>query len=235
MHHFPRPLLAYAAIALLHLTAIATGLSGAATATKPLLMLTLLWYWLPAAASAGKAGRWVTAALVFSLCGDVLLDMAKYRPERQSWFLAGLGAFLLAQLAYVAAFHLFPPRGKGLVQYHPWWLLPLLAYLISFFRTLWPGIPEALRLPIVLYGLAISTMVASAMNLGGRLPAPCYRLVVWGAMSFLLSDSLIGLSRFRPEAWGWPLPQLWIMLTYIAGQGLIVVGLRSALSPKPTA
>ncbi len=234
MHLFPRPLLAYATVALLHLIAIATGLSDAATATKPLLMATLLWYWQPFITSAGKAGHWVAAALAFSLCGDLLLDMAKRWPETQEWFLAGMGAFLLAQLAYVVAFHLFPPRGKGLVQYQPWWLLPLPAYLISFFWTLWPDIPQALRLPIVVYGLAISTMVASAMNLGGRIPAPCYRLVVWGAMSFLLSDSLIGLSRFRPEAWGWPLPQVWIMLTYIVGQGLIVLGLRCALSGRST-
>lgn len=232
MNHLPRPLLAYLAIALLHLAAVVGGLSWAASATKPLVMAALLWYWRSERGPAGTAGNWITAALLFSLCGDVLLDLAKYQPAQQAWFLAGVAAFLMAQLSYAVGFQRFPPRGKGLVQYHPWWLIPLLAYLITFFWTLWPGIPSGLRAPIVVYGLAISAMVASAMNLGGRLPASSYRLVVWGAMSFLLSDSLIGLSRFRPEAWGWPLPQFWIMLTYIAGQALIVIGLRSALSAR---
>ncbi|RMD75391.1 MAG: hypothetical protein D6818_01760, partial [Bacteroidetes bacterium] len=86
MNHLPRPPLAYLAIALLHLAAVVGGLSWAASATKPLLMAALLWYWRSErgpAGTAGTAGNLITAALLFSLCGDVLLDLAKYRPAQQ--------------------------------------------------------------------------------------------------------------------------------------------------------
>ncbi len=218
-----------------HLVATAMGIALLASLSKFLLMPALWWYWRADSRhrAAGRAYGGIALALAFSWVGDVLLDLARYRVEGgERWFLSGIGAFFLAQLAYAVSFHWFPPRGKGLLWYRPWWLLVLLAYLVSFLWTLWPGLPQGLRIPVVVYGGALCTMVASAMNLGGRLAADAYRMVVWGALSFLLSDSLIGLSRFRAEVWSWPQPQVWIMLTYLAGQGLIVIGLHRALTRR---
>jgi uncharacterized membrane protein YhhN len=50
----------------------------------------------------------ILAALVFSWCGDVLLQLNRFN---ELFFLAGLGSFLLAQVMYLIAF--FSTPGKN--------------------------------------------------------------------------------------------------------------------------
>ena len=40
----------------------------------------------------------------------------------------------------------------------------------------------------------------------------------YGAMLFMLSDSVLALARFRPRGLEIPLPKLWVMLTYYTAQ-----------------
>jgi uncharacterized membrane protein YhhN len=49
-----------------------------------------------------------------------------------------------------------------------------------------------------------------------------YQLVLIGAILFILSDSLIALSKFVVNI---PLSSLWIMATYVVAQYLIIQGL----------
>jgi uncharacterized membrane protein YhhN len=49
--------------------------------------------------------------------------------------------------------------------------------------------------------------------------------VFLGALLFMISDSLIALDRFGSDLLPLPWAGFWIMLTYIAAQYLIVVGM----------
>ncbi|BBP51470.1 hypothetical protein PHLH3_10960 [Pseudomonas sp. St386] len=150
---------------------------------KPMPVLALLG-WLHDAPPSDYR-RWISLGLIFSLVGDVLL----------AWpgdlFVFGLGAFLLAHLAYLKAYlsdcrrpALLPlalALGIGAV---------LLGILVS--NGLGP-----LLVPVIVYGLAISAMLWRALaRLGSGVPKRSAWLAAAGALAFVFSDSLIGINRF---------------------------------------
>jgi alkenylglycerophosphocholine/alkenylglycerophosphoethanolamine hydrolase len=150
---------------------------------KPLPVLALLG-WLHDAPP-GDFRRWISLGLMFSLLGDVLL----------AWpgdlFVFGLGAFLIAHLAYLKA---YVSDCRRLA------LLPLLLALgvgavllgILIFHGLGP-----LLIPVIVYGLAISAMLWRALaRLGSGVPKRSALLAAGGAVAFVFSDSMIGISRF---------------------------------------
>lgn len=124
-------------------------------------------------------GRWVLAGLVLSLVGDAILLSA-----RRSAFLAGLTAFLLAHLAYAAAFAplaLTPLRIAA----------PLAGALVLVLLWLWPRL-DGMRGPVVVYALVISGMLYLALGVGRT-------EVRLGALLFYLSDLFVARDRFvRP-------------------------------------
>jgi len=127
-------------------------------------------------------------------------------------FLVMVGCFLVAQVAYVAAF--WPFRRASVLTVRPRWLW---VYGVLVAAVLAACAPHAgpLLVPVVLYALCIGTMAVLATGLGPWVAA--------GALVFVVSDALIALGAFAP--W-WELPQqgFWVMLTYGAGQLLIVLG-----------
>ena len=150
---------------------------------KPMPVLALLG-WLHDAPP-GEYRRWISLGLIFSLGGDVLL----------AWpgdlFVFGLGAFLLAHLAYLKAY-LSDCRRPALV--------PLAAAL--FIGALLLGILVSnglgpLLVPVIVYGLVISAMLWRALaRLGTEVPKRSALLAAAGALGFVFSDSLIGINRF---------------------------------------
>lgn len=216
-------LITYLAIALLHLIAILIGWFWIATFTKPLLMPTLLVYFLSLVSTGGRRRwrAWAVLALLAAWLGDSFLLLANFYPAEQLFFLLGLGSFLITQLTYTTFFINWPDADRGILLRRPWLALPLLAYLAMFLWLLWPGIDPALRLPVAVYGLAITSMVAAAVNLKGLVPFSTYLLLLAGVLLFLFSDTLIGLTRFG-EGWDHlSLNSFLIMLTYISAQALI--------------
>ncbi|MDI3356588.1 lysoplasmalogenase [Pseudomonas sp. UYIF39] len=150
---------------------------------KPLPVLALLGWLHDAPPSEYR--RWISLGLIFSLLGDVLL----------AWpvdlFVFGLGAFLIAHLAYLKAYlsdcrrvallPLLIALGVGAV---------LLGILIS--HGLGP-----LLVPVIVYGLAISVMLWRALaRLGTDVPKRSALLAAAGAVAFVFSDSVIGINRF---------------------------------------
>lgn len=150
---------------------------------KPMPVLALLG-WLHDAPPC-EYRRWISLGLIFSVVGDVLL----------AWpgdlFVFGLGAFLLAHLAYLKAY-LSDCRRQALL---PLTLAlgigaMLLAILIS--SGLGP-----LLIPVLVYGLVISAMLWRALaRLGTDVPQRSAWLAAAGAAAFVFSDSLIGINRF---------------------------------------
>ena len=99
-----------------------------------------------------------------------------------------------------------------------------------FLSTVLPKVASALQIPILAYGLTILTMLLTALNRWKSVEKTSFQWVFIGAILFVLSDSLIAISRFvQPFA----MSGIAIMLTYAAGQFLIVEGvLKGMMSDK---
>lgn len=123
-----------------------------------------------------RLGALVLAALVLSAAGDLCL-LGRGRPV----FLAGVGAFLLAHVAYAAA---FAPGARP----SPLAALALGAIAAGALRWLWPHL-GALRSAVLAYVAAISAMVLVALGSGRP-------LVQLAAGLFYASDLAVARDRF---------------------------------------
>jgi uncharacterized membrane protein YhhN len=172
----------------------------------PALLVSSLWA-IPTVRS--RIALWGTLAIVFSWFGDVLLAS-----PGDSGFLIGLGSFFLAHVAYLVLIlrHLALKRRRWLVA------SPAAAVAVVWwggFVLLLAPYAGSLLIPIALYGLVLAAMATAAWLAN--------RLVAIGAMFFLASDSILGLSMFVPNFDFWQIDVV-IMLTYLLGQTLIAGG-----------
>jgi uncharacterized membrane protein YhhN len=153
--------------------------------------------------------RWLVTALLLSALGDFLLAL----PVLSFSFMGGLGAFLLAHLAYLRV--LVPLAGDTRAH-----RLIACGAMLGVAGTLlvrfWPNL-GALMVPVVLYVGVLAAMVCSALV--ARLPTPWAAL---GALCFAASDMMIGIARFLVPFESF---QLGIWWTYAAAQVLLVAGL----------
>lgn len=186
---------------------------------KPLataLIALRLWH----AVAASTQRSWLLAGLGLSWLGDVLLMWPA------DLFLGGLIAFLLAHLCYIRAFSLGLDRRSALPGLLVFALIAtgVLAYLL-------PQVPSAMRAPVLAYVavLVLMAAVASGHSLQrGWQPWPAAAL---GATLFVLSDSLLALSRFATPL---PLAPLWVLASYYAAQWCLVRSAEQTLvSPVP--
>lgn len=201
-------LAALAVTAVLDWRAVAVGKRDTEALAKPAyLVLLIALAWLLHADSVDY-GRYLLLGLGFSLVGDVAL---LGRSEKH--FLAGLGAFLVAQICYLAAFRRVPSDGPA------WVPMLLVAAVVAGLLALrvWPLVRADPRVGIPVFGYAAlaGTMAVVAWASG-------HVVLSVGATLFLASDALIGYCRFdREPPWG----PVAIMVTYHVGQLLIVLGL----------
>jgi uncharacterized membrane protein YhhN len=180
---------------------------GALAKAAPILLL-------GAAVARETHGAWRTgllAALLFSALGDLLLAA---HAIRGGLFTAGLGSFLVAQLAYAQLFW----RHRGAVRWR-WWLA--LAWLPVAVALAWRVLPQAgaLAPAVGAYMLAITAMVTGA----AVADRPLWLFL--GALSFAFSDGAIAVNKFLQ-----PLPHagLVIMVSYYLAQGLLWWGATRA-------
>ena len=150
-----------------------------------------------AGALASSYGRLILLGLLLSWLGDVFLI-----PKRQLFFIAGLGSFLLAHVAFSGAFLLQPLE-----------ILPLIfaatgtvVVAIIILRWLWPHLSHNFRPAVVSYLAAISLMVVLA---SGTMAAAGPQLLI-GAVMFAVSDIFVARDRFVSPSvanrlWGLPL------------------------------
>jgi uncharacterized membrane protein YhhN len=163
--------------------------------TTALLFLVVGW-------PATRLAWWIAAGIALSVVGDIALLSSS-----EGAFLIGLGAFLLAHLAYVVAF-------ARVAVWSPHVAIVAVATLtVTAFvlRAIAPGTVR-LRAPTIAYGIVISAMViAASATLGGPLAgAP---LAAAGATFFYASDASLALNRFRrpiPHAAFFTLGLYWI-------------------------
>jgi uncharacterized membrane protein YhhN len=205
-------------LTIVHLFAIEAEFGWLEVSTKPLLVAALMYWFYINTALKNRFAQKVFAALIWSWMGDVLLMMV---PVNANFFLFGLGAFLIAQLAYASAFY-EDARLKG---DRPVWLMP---FAIAFFTTycmllfgyMAPKL-GGLKIPVLLYAIVISIMAIMAWTRYGTAKGRSYWLVALGAGLFVISDSVLAINKFSN-----PIPNagIIIMLTYILAQYGITMG-----------
>ena len=176
-------------------------------ATKALgttvILVFALW---PTAAVSPVYRTLVAAGLVLSLAGDIFLVRADRR------LLAGMLAFFLAHIAYIAA---FLSESGAPVRFA---VLPVGAlYGIALMWFLWNDM-DAYRLPASAYTAVLVVMIWAASEQFLSLPEPRTLAAFAGGILFLVSDSVLAVEQFRaPFRYS---PAI-VMSTYYAAQWLI--------------
>jgi uncharacterized membrane protein YhhN len=220
-------LIAFALASLANLAAVVLGNKTLIFITKPLLM-PLLAVWLATETHGGPPRflkKMVFAALGFSWLGDVLLLWG----ELPFFFMTGLVAFLFAHLSYIGGFSSVKNLDGGLPRRQPLWVLVIVIFAFALLWLLWAGIPEGMRLPVGIYAAVISTMTLSVVNAKENVVVKIYQTLVAGALLFMASDSLLAMNKF---GYKFSAAGLLVMATYLAGQFLLVKGVRDILMPR---
>ncbi|WP_433362701.1 lysoplasmalogenase [Actinoplanes sp. CA-142083] len=175
----------FALAAIVELVAVAAEWTPVQWVAKPLLAPLLIW-------ALGRRDL-VVLALCFATAGDIALLV-----PGQAAFLVGMVFFLGCQICLTVAFlrHGRPPAAPVIGAALVWAVANSL---------LW-GQLGALRVPVLLYSVALAAMAAAAAGVS--------RQVAVGGVLFLISDLTIGLGG----------PSLLVMATYVAALYLIVTG-----------
>jgi uncharacterized membrane protein YhhN len=163
------------------------------------------------------AGKFFVAGLVFSACGDFILDY-----DRGNWFIFGLGAFFIAHLCYLVSLKPYIKNWRQVKCY-----IALVCYLIYgalMLTILANGLGE-LFIPVVAYMsilllMALATIFSEKSNVW----------LVVGGISFVLSDSLIGFDKFYL-----PIDNVHfaIMVSYYFAQFALLKGFSQSFKRNP--
>jgi uncharacterized membrane protein YhhN len=159
------------------------------------------------------------SALVFSWLGDVALIFA---PLSNWYFIAGLLAFLTAHVFYILIFSKEKLPSKtypGKLQILAF--IVILAFFTVITKTLSPHLGE-MEIPVNIYALTIWGMLGAAFSGYINWPTPARFWILGGAMSFVLSDTILAFNKFHhPIA----MASLMIMLSYLLAQYAITKGI----------
>jgi uncharacterized membrane protein YhhN len=99
-------------------------------------------------------------------------------------------------------------------------LIAVIAYLVEFIYILWPTLGP-MRIPVLIYGVTISTMLSAALWQYQKLENKTALYFIIGATLFVTSDSLLALNMFKEN---FSMAGILIMSTYILAQLFIVLG-----------
>lgn len=190
-------------------------------ATKPLLMITLVVYYLSSRKGPmSNLAKLMIGALVFSWFGDVILML---QGAIEGIFIFGLAAFLIAHIFYIFSYKLAKFEEPG--ELNKSFVKTRIAFLVfiggALVYMLYPFLDDLL-IPVFIYTSVIIAMGIFALLRRGWTVDKSFIMVYSGALLFIMSDSLIAINKFMN-----PILQasLLIMATYIAAQFLIVKGI----------
>ena len=158
-------------------------------------------------------GRVLLVGMGFCWLGDLFLVSSRSR----RLFLAGLASFLTGHLVYVIAFAV---RGIALPGLQGA-AIGMMIFGFLVLRWLEPGLDGRMRLPVRLYVIAISAMMAMA---AGSHAAHGSLALLLGAVLFVISDLAVARNRFITpgfvnRAWGLP--------TYFGAQLLLAASVAA--------
>ncbi len=188
--------------------------------TKPLLIpLLALWFYLQTKSNSSTFRNLILGALFFSWGGDVLLMFVKSHGEH--FFLMGLLSFLITHILYAIAFFKIVAFKEGFLQKRKWIVIPFLFFYLAFNYYLIPDVAKDMQIPVLIYSSVIILMVLAALNWNTFVADIAFKLVVTGAIAFMLSDMIIALNKFKAPVSN---AAVWIMILYLFGQYRIVKG-----------
>lgn len=199
-------------ISVAYLVCTLSGYDDATFYLKPLLLPPLI----AAVLTSGFRLKWLLiVGLIFCWAGDILLLFAARDPL---FFISGLSAFLIGHVFYILLFTRMIRQTGRATRFSIPVALGLLMYIAAFYLLVGNDLGDMV-LPVMVYAFVISVMLYQAIILSrGKQWSP-YRLLVAGALSFVISDTILAVHKFHT-----PLPAsgLLIMSTYIFAQGAIV-------------
>ncbi|WP_316799462.1 lysoplasmalogenase [Pedobacter frigidisoli] len=210
--------LAFAIVYILQVYAESSGDLFAGNVTKPLVAIILMLWLYVSTKLKGRFHKRIFAGLLFALAGDIFLMIEANRP---GYFTYGLVAFLLCHIFYIRAFildHKSNPSVK--IPFFLWSVGALFIFCIGLFFYLQPFL-GSMQFAVLVYAIIITVMAVMALNRYGKVNILSYKLILFGALFFLLSDSVLAVNKFAQ-----PIPQsgVLIMASYMIAQYLIVYG-----------
>jgi uncharacterized membrane protein YhhN len=184
--------------------------------TKPAIIISLIFFFLNKSNHLDNKTKFLTLfALIFSLLGDILL---MFTTKSINFFMGGLIAFLLAHIFYIFVFL----KRKNYAKKSIITIIILLIYGLGILNFLKDGLGDLL-VPVIMYMLVILMMVIFAFLRYGKVPEISFNFVFFGAVLFIISDSLLALNKFYMH---FQLSDILIILTYAIAQYLIVLGIK---------
>lgn len=189
---------------------------------KPTSMITLaLHYWTLQRDQHAIISKSVVFAMIFSCAGDTLL---MFQGRDGNFFMFGLTAFLIAHIFYILAYRQHQSsdtsnelQGLQKIRYAFPIILSGTGLVVILYSRL-----GGMKIPVMIYAVVLTTMVLAALFRFGKTTTSSFAMVFGGAILFMISDSLIAINKFLEPL---PLAGIWIMVTYIVAQYLIVTGL----------
>lgn len=201
------PLILFAVSSLVDFWAIYTQKPQVIVIVKPMLMLSLLWYYV---ANTSKRIKFYILALVFSFFGDVFLLNKDF-----TFFIAGLLSFLIAHFFYISI--VYKMLQKVSFNQLSKAILPNSIILIVLLNVLFPGL-GVLKIPVIIYALTLCSFSTVALLYYFQNKTRQGLLILAGAFLFVISDSVLALNMFYKAYSFFP---LLIMSTYLVAQFLI--------------
>ncbi|MDR3173308.1 MAG: lysoplasmalogenase [Treponema sp.] len=159
-------------------------------------------------------------ALFFGWWGDLFL----LKISDIKFFRLGLGSFLAGHFFYIVTFIFFTNAINNIaLAVSVAAAIPLVFIVHSIIRP-----KKELNIPVIVYEIIITLMSLSALQLMLSRGDVYGLLVFAGSICFLLSDTSLGYITFRTRS---KYASLFVMLSYIAAQLTIVLGLIGSGPP----
>ena len=164
----------------------------------------------------GVSGTLLFIALIFSAAGDVTLSL-----NSGQYFILGLGLFLIAQITYSVTFYRDFKMQKSRIRIVA--ILVIYAVIMAVIMT--PSL-EKMALPVYVY-----LTVITIMGILAAFREPSNMLVLFGAVCFIISDSILAVNKFLNTL---PAADYLVMVTYYLAQFLIVYGYLNHMKLQKT-
>jgi uncharacterized membrane protein YhhN len=163
----------------------------------------------------GITGRLLFVSLLLCAAGDVALEL-----EAGKYFIVGLGLFLIAQIMFIVTFSRDFKMQKSRIPIIV--ILAIYALAIAFILT--PSLRE-MAIPVYFY-----LVVITLMGIFAALRAARNKFTLYGAVSFIVSDSILAINKFMMPV---PAADYLVMITYYLAIFLITFGYLKSVITRP--
>ena len=174
---------------------------------KPMLMITLFWYYY---SNAKKLNKYFVLGLFFSFLGDILL-----LGTGEMYFVFGLLFFLIAHVFYIIMvlkiIQITKPKEFIIAG------VPFLLLFLVLMNILYAGL-GSMKIPVIIYAMTISFFGIVSLILYLQAKTKISLLLLVGVLTFITSDTILALNLFYKKQSFYP---LLIMMTYVLAQYLI--------------